>query len=265
MSSLGAREKKALFAFVAIIVFVLETSVFFAGASRFDTYFYGRHVDPIILVAIIVALSLWIARSFSITDGFVSFMLILLIFLVLVLHLPGPPWSDYSPIHVIGASVVFDNLYGIENRANLLLAIGVLMLFTSLSAASVLSGRMRVLGLIPFLLLTGLFHASTDPWRGDPIAEVAMPKEFRDWMESIEGCHIVWDDSIRGRRENHQYFRIQYYFPDCSIERVTGPSCGEHRGVIVTQWTNRTCQETVERMDLPPGLIVHRSDKGRDQ
>ena len=264
-SSLEALEKKSLFVLVAIMLFVLETSVFFVSASRFDTYFYGRHVDPIILVSIVAALSLWITSSFSRSDGVWAVILIVFAFGILVAYLPGPPWSDYSPIHVIGARVVFDYLYDINNRADLLLAIGVLLLFSSLAAASVFNWRLRLLGILPFLISTVIFHASAEPWRGDPIAEIAMPKEVRDWMESMEGCHIVWDRSIRGRRENHQYFRMQYYFPNCSIERVTGPSCGEHRGVIVTQSTNQTCQERFERMDLPPGLVVHLSENGRDQ
>ncbi|RFF28897.1 hypothetical protein DZC52_15060 [Wenzhouxiangella sediminis] len=247
---------KAAFPVIMVLVLGLVTALKFVTGERFDFWFYGRHVDAALALAMIPAVAV-ISEKWSNCNILVKALALpFAAFLVLAATIQGPPWADFSQVHTVGAGGVMDWLYQAGDRWSLLVYCGLVFLITTFMCLANLRGRLRFLALAPFAVITTMTHITSEPFKGVPLNE-AIPYSAATVLREARHCHIYWDARNGGRFRQHQYFRVQYYFPQCSIEIIPANSLAEPGGFVIARRSYASCQSEVECHDLHPDLVLY--------
>lgn len=252
-------DMKWAFATGILVLLIGLSSFFVSTIDRFDAWFYGRHINAALVLNIVVGYFLVSRFKIDATTVRVAVAIAMLAFLVLALGVPGPPWADYSPIHVIGAAPFMDFLHSAVNSREFLGRLAALTAGTLLASLAGLPGTLRYLGLAPLAAFTFVTHIGTAPFKGTP-PEIAFPPEIRQLLGSPE-CDILWDSRIREREGAHQFWRLQYHFPSCRIESVSRAPCDYSDRWIITKAQFADCGKPIETYFMPHNLVLLRSRK----
>lgn len=254
VASIPELEKKNLFVPVMVLLMALETAIFLSSSMRFDTLFYGRHIDTLLPAALVAALALFFRQRIPIRTAWMAIGLILACLALLAVTLPAPPWSGFSWIHVQGAELLMKQLFAIDSRGVLLLAIALLLLGTALIVFGASRDRRRWIGLLPLITALSLAQATSRPV-SVPVSRF-FPDRISDALNSREECLISWDENITGGALR-QFFRIQYHFPRCEIELSPHFSCAEADRFVISQEPWADCPTARSAVPLPPDLLLY--------
>jgi hypothetical protein len=258
-ATLSELEKKNLLIPALVLLMVVQVAVFFSSSMRFDTFFYGRHIDTLLPAALVAALALFFRHPLSVRTGVVVMLLILVCFAVFVALLPTPDWRDFSRVHVQGAAEVMQWLFGADSRQVLLGRIGLLLLGTALVIIVVSHKQWRWMGLLPLFMALSVAQVTGRPVTDEPLAQRLPPIVF-ETLNADHNCLITWDRSIQGRLANHQRFRLQYHFPHCEWQLVSPLSCADVEGWVITQQRTAECPAVEPVIPLPPDLLLYRPE-----
>lgn len=259
LAALTGLEKKNLFIPALVLLMVVQVAVFFASSMRFDTLFYGRHIDTLLPAALVAALALFFRQPLSVRTGIGVIVLILGCFVLLAALLPAPEWRDFSQVHVQGAAEVMQWLLVADSRQTLLWRIGLLLLGTAWVIAGVSHRRWRWMGLLPLVIALSVAQATGRPVTDAPLAQ-RLPAMVFETLNVDNNCLITWDRSIEGRLANHQRFRLQYHFPHCELQLVSPLLCADVEGFVITQQPAQDCPAVEQAIPLPPDLWLYRSE-----
>ena len=258
MGSLDKFTLKSGFAFGMVVLLVGVTAASFGSGSRFDIWFYGRHVDATLGAALLPVVAI-IAEK-RVTGSVLAWVLVLpmVTFIALTAFNPGPPWSDFSQIHVIGAGSMMDRLFEASRPWNLLAYCAAILALAGVIFLVRLPGLFRFSMIIPFLLVTATTHISTEPFSGIPLDE-AVSESAAEILSGTDPCHIRYDTRGGGRFRLHQYFRLQYHFPHCAIELTPPEKPIEPDSFVVVVKSFVDCGSGIECHDLHPDLVLYRT------
>ena len=252
--SLDEFSKKSAFAFGMFLLLLVVTAGYFTDSERFDTWFYGRHVDSALGISLLPAVAM-IARG-RVDRGVLLWPVSSLVaLLVLAAVIPGPPWPDFSPVHVIGAATTMEWMHQTGNRWILLAFCAAMLALAGAVYLALLPGGLRYLALAPFAALATTTHLTTQPFQGVPI-ETAIPEPAANVLRTADPCHIHFDALNAGRIRLHQYFRLQYHFPNCSIEMVAPDHSITPGSPVVARRVYADCGAKIECLDLHPDLVL---------
>lgn len=256
--SLDAFTRKSAFAFGMVALLGALTAAYFKSGERFDLWFYGRHVDSALAAALLPAIAM-IARSR--VDGPVlrwAIALALLSFLILAAVIPGPPWADFSPFHVIGAGRVMDWMHQAGDRWTLLGYCAAILALAGALYLARMPGPLRFAAVAPFAILATTTHLTTQPYTGVSI-ESAIPEPAANILREAEPCHIYFDERNGGRLRGHQIFRLQYYFPNCSFELGPSDDPLPPGSLIVVVRRYADCGSGRVCHDLHPDMVLYQT------
>jgi len=256
-STLDPFVKKSMFAVGMFILLATVTATYMRGSARFDLWFYGRHVDSTLGIVLLTAIVM-IAKGRI--DGAAlrwTIALSTLALLTLIVVLPGPPWRDFSAIHVIGAGPVLEWMYQADERWILLLYCAAILSLAGAMLLARLPGLFRFAALAPFAILATTIHLAAQPFKGVPI-EQAISESAANILREAEPCKVHFDRRAGGRLRLHQYFRLQYYFPNCSIEVVPYDYSIPPGGLVIVNRILADCEidNEVKCHDLHPDLVL---------
>jgi len=248
--------KKSAFPFGLSVLLVILTAAYFGTAERFDTWFYGRHVNSALGAALLPAIAMVVMGRAERAVLRWAAALSLVVFLILIFQLPAPPWGDFSPIHTIGAGGIIQWLHMTGDRWILLAYCAGVLAIAGVMCFARLHGAARFAALAPFLIVTTSTHVTTQPFEGVPINK-AIPEAAAKLLRSAEPCHIYFDERNGGRLRGHQIFRLQYYFPNCSIELAPADHPWRPGGLVVVRRIYADCPRKSECHHLHPDLVLH--------
>ena len=252
--SLDEFSKKSAFAFGMFLLLLVVTAGYFTESERFDTWFYGRHVDSALSASLLPAVAM-IARG-RVDRAVLRWTIFSLgALLVLAAVIPGPPWPDFSPVHVIGAGTIMDWMHQARDRWILLAFCAAILALSGAMYLALLPGVLRFVALAPFAVLAITTHLTTQPFQGVPI-ETAIPEPAANVLRTADPCHIHFDALNTGRVRLHQYFRLQYHFPNCSIEMVAPNYSIPPGSPVVARRVYSDCGPEIECLDLHPDLVL---------
>lgn len=255
-ASIPELEKKNLFVLVMVLLMALETAIFLASAMRFDTFFYGRHVDNLMPVTLVAALALFFKQRISLRIAGTSIVLILSCFALLALTLPAPAWSGFSRIHVFGMEWLIRPLFEAEQRWDLILLVAWMLSATGLVGFAAIQNRWRWLGWLPLVAVLSLAQFNSRPVSDILSVSRFLPDEVINTLNSAATCRIHWDESIMGTG-SRQFFRMQFYFPHCELDRLPPSSCSEVEGFVISQQPWDDCPVAESAVSLPPDLLLY--------
>lgn len=251
-------DRKLLFPFGLVLLLVGVSAIYFSSQGRFDTWFYGRHVDSALAASLLPAIAMIARRRAGRQLLIWIAALIAAAITVLIAFLPGPPWADFSQYHVVGAGKVFEWLYAADSRGALLMQCSAILFITSALVLIKAPGRLRFLSLVPLAAIMTGTHLFSGPFRGVTF-DVAVPAPAQKVLNAADPCHISWHSSIGGRLHGHQFSRIQYYFPHCSIELFSSDQKPAPGSLIVQLRAYADCRDASRCLDLHPGVVLYRS------
>lgn len=254
--SLNQFQKKAAFPAVLVILLILKTAFFLGASPRLDTWFYGRHVDPALAVSLLPAVSMIWTQRISWSVIATAALLAMTVFAILANTIPGPPWLDFSSIHVIGAGAFVESLAQLQTRWALLAWCAAALSVTAAICLVRLPGLFRLAAIGPFAVITLVTHLTTMPFTGVPVDE-AFPKSATVALRKAERCHVVWNRGVQGRLRVHQFFRLQYYFPNCTIESAIPDPCSAPDYMIITLEHFTDCAPEMQAHPIHPDLILY--------
>lgn len=255
--SLDAFDKKSAFAF-AMVVMLLGVTAIATGTARFDLWFYGRHVDATLGVALLPAIAMIARARVNGAALWWAIALVVVAFLILATIMPGPPWSDLSPFHVIGAGPVMEWMHQAQNRWTLLAYCAGILVIVAIMYLACLPSRLRFAALAPFGIVVTSIHLTTQPFAGLPV-ETAISESAAKVLRTAEPCHIHFDERNGGRLRGHQIFRVQYYFPNCSFEIVPPAHPLEPDSLVIVIRELANCGPARECHELHPDLVLYQT------
>lgn len=257
-SSIDTFTKKSWFAFGMVSLLLLMTAIYFGGGLRFDIWFYGRHIDAALAAALIPAIAMIAKQRVDNNILIWAVAFTLLAFMVLAATIAGPPWEDFSRIHVVGSGPIMERMYQADTRWNLLAYCAGLLAIVGAIYLARLPGLYRITAVIPFIMVTTTTHLTTEPFQGVPV-ELAVPSEAADMLRRANPCHLHYDSRGGGRLRLHQYFRLQYHFPHCTIELVSYLEPPSPGSFVVMVRTFADCAHETECHELHPDLVLYRA------
>lgn len=255
-ASIPELEKKNLFVLVMVLLIALETAIFLSSGMRFDTFFYGRHVDNLMPAALVVTLALFFRQPLALRTLWLVITLVLACLTLLALTLPVPEWSGFSNIHVFGMEWLIRPLFEAEQRWELILLIALMLAGIVLIGLGAIQNRWRWLGLLPLVVILSLAQFNTRPASGNIPISQHFPDDVIDPLNSYATCRIHWDEEIEGPALR-QFFRIQYHFPHCELDQVPSSSCSEVEGFVISQQPWDDCPAAESAVSLPPDLLLY--------
>ncbi|NKI36173.1 hypothetical protein HFP89_13460 [Wenzhouxiangella sp. XN79A] len=234
------------------------TAVYFSSGARFDTLFYGRHVNAALASLLLPAIAMVFQGRVDRAALIWLLAIPVITTIVLFAGLPDSDWFDFSRIHVHAAGPVMEWMFRLESRSALLGFCVAIMGLSLLMGLTHFRGVLRLLGLVPFLVITCFIHLTTRPFEGVTIEE-AVPSSAASVLRSAEPCRIHFSALNGGRLRMHQYFRLQYYFPKCEIEMLEQTDQPPRGGLVVMRETYAECENDVVCHPLHPDLVLYRS------
>ena len=261
--SLDEFTKKSAFAFGMVVLLGAVTATYLGGggSGRFDIWFYGRHVDSALGVALLPAIAMIAGRRVNGSTLWWAIGLAVSCFLILAALIPGPPWGDFSQIHVIGAGPFMEWMYQADDRWILLAYCAAILAMAGAMWLARMAGIFRFAALAPFAIVATTTHLTTQPFEGIPI-EVAIPEPAANMLRETDPCHVHYDSRGGGRLRLHQYFRLQYHFPNCSIELVPYDESLPPGSLVIVRRAYAECGPETECYDLHPDLVLRQTEGG---
>jgi hypothetical protein len=152
-------------------------------------------------------------------------------------------------------------MYQAENRWTLLAYCAAILALAGTVFLTRLPGTFRFTAVAPYAAITLFIHSMTPPFEGVPL-RTAIPEPAARMLNAADPCHVYFDAGNAGRLRLHQYFRIQYHFPHCSIELVPVHEPLPAGSLLLERRARAGCGQRVRCHDLHPDLVLHRG--GRD-
>lgn len=229
-------------------------AIFLVEGPRFDTYFYGRYVGPLVVTNMIVGLALM--RTLQNRTAAILFSSIALV-CVAMLSLFGPDdaAADYSRIHVVGLSFLIDSLYEVVGTEKFPALLGSATAFI-VAAAILCSGKRWSWSVALLLLGSGLMHLTGESRR--QISKTnSFPPEARAALSSAK-CAVQWVPVGTTRSQKHQAYRLQYEFPNCTLSFINIVGCRPATSFLVVPRALRCKNAPIaDPILIPPDLLLY--------